>query len=137
MSVAISHKWRPIKNLPDPKSLDSDLSADEKERQWGGELLSLIQVWTDQREELEKSVGLALFYKQLKRQWAIETGVLERLYTLDRGVTQLLRTVRGASGSGDGHATGRGRDRYRTILAIPSQAQLPCQGSQGPLRRVP
>ena len=28
--------------------------------------------------------------ERLKREWAIETGLIERLYTLDRGVTQLL-----------------------------------------------
>ena len=30
------------------------------------------------------------FEDRLKREWAIETGLIERLYTLDRGTTQLL-----------------------------------------------
>ncbi len=30
------------------------------------------------------------FNERLKREWAIETGIIERLYTLDRGTTQQL-----------------------------------------------
>lgn len=54
------------------------------------ELASLSSVWVEQRAELEKSSLMADFVIRLKREWAIETGLIERLYTLDRGITQLL-----------------------------------------------
>jgi Fic family protein len=54
------------------------------------ELLSLAEVWAEQRQVLEESEGLQTFNERLHREWAIETGLLERIYTLDRGVTQML-----------------------------------------------
>lgn len=33
---------------------------------------------------------MAAFTARLRREWAIETGIIERIYTLDRGVTQIL-----------------------------------------------
>ena len=54
------------------------------------ELAALSSVWLEQRAELEKSSHLSDFVNRLKREWAIETGLIERLYTLDRGITQLL-----------------------------------------------
>ena len=34
--------------------------------------------------------GAVRFNERLHREWAIETGLIERLYSFDRGVTQLL-----------------------------------------------
>lgn len=55
-----------------------------------GELRSLSQVWREQRTALETLDALRQFNERLRREWAIETGLIERVYTLDRGVTQLL-----------------------------------------------
>jgi hypothetical protein len=33
---------------------------------------------------------LGEFEKRLRREWAIETGIIEDVYTLDRGVTRIL-----------------------------------------------
>ena len=33
---------------------------------------------------------LQRIYQKLQRQWAIETGIIERLYSWDRGVTEVL-----------------------------------------------
>ncbi len=57
-----------------------------------GEIDSLHQQWTDNRERKEATSPDAYveFMAQLTRRWAIETGILEGLYTLDRGVTQVL-----------------------------------------------
>ena len=54
------------------------------------ELPPLVAVWSEQRETLLDTESLKQFNERLAREWAIETGILERLYTLDRGVTQLL-----------------------------------------------
>jgi hypothetical protein len=54
------------------------------------ELPSLASVWHDQRSELGDDRALAQFNERLAREWAIETGVIERVYSLDRGVTQVL-----------------------------------------------
>ena len=51
---------------------------------------ALGDVWRDKIEELKDSKALERFNEQLYRRWAIETGILERLYSIDRGVTQVL-----------------------------------------------
>lgn len=53
------------------------------------ELRALKSVWAEAREQLDAE-GLSRFNEKLTRQMAIETGIIERVYTLDRGVTQLL-----------------------------------------------
>ena len=54
------------------------------------ELRALSGVWIEQKSTLRESAGSAEFMERLKREWAIETGLIERLYTLDRAITQLL-----------------------------------------------
>ncbi|MDE0171696.1 MAG: Fic family protein [bacterium] len=54
------------------------------------ELRPLIAVWSDQRESLLDTESLKEFNERLAREWAIETGILEGLYTLDRRITRLL-----------------------------------------------
>ncbi len=77
--VDVSYKWHPIKDLlPEEfKYADSGLNG-------------LVEVWKEQRKELTKQGVLDNFTQSLKRQWAIETGVIERIYTLDIGITQVL-----------------------------------------------
>lgn len=71
--------WQPIADLP------ADLTA-----LTGVDLAYLAQVWRDQAQRLKTSDALRRFNDRLRREWAIETGIIEGLYTLDRGVTQLL-----------------------------------------------
>jgi Fic family protein len=73
------HKWCPITDLPADFGSLTD-----------GELASLLEVWKDQRGLLDEEGLLATFNAQLQRKWAIETGVIERVYSLDRGVTETL-----------------------------------------------
>lgn len=47
-------------------------------------------VWADQRSRLKGSAQLSDFTEKLSREWAIETGVIENLYEIERGVTQTL-----------------------------------------------
>ncbi len=54
------------------------------------ELRSLAQVWREQYIRLKDRDSFRQFNERLMREWAIETGLIERLYTLDRGVTELL-----------------------------------------------
>ena len=44
----------------------------------------------EQRERLATVDAYKRFNERLHREWAIETGLIERLYSFDRGVTQLL-----------------------------------------------
>jgi Fic family protein len=71
--------WEPITDLPDDWSSLTD-----------GELGPLLQFWNDQRADLEQSGALAEFSKRLAREWSIETGQIEGVYDLDRGITQTL-----------------------------------------------
>lgn len=71
--------WKPI--------TDYEVSPAKLEE---GELRALASVWTDQKSRLHESIGNVRFMERLKREWAVETGLIERLYTLDRGITQLL-----------------------------------------------
>ncbi|MGC8475520.1 MAG: Fic family protein, partial [Acetobacteraceae bacterium] len=51
---------------------------------------ALGALWRERLTELRESRALAAFNEQLYRRWAIETGIIERLYAIDRGVTRLL-----------------------------------------------
>ena len=79
MNQPTTLKWHPIEDLP--TGYEAMAST---------ELRALSEVWLEQRESLQDSTALRRFNEQLQRQWAIETGVLERLYSLDRGITTLL-----------------------------------------------
>lgn len=76
---AVSRPWRPITDY----ETDPALLADK-------ELRALSGVWIDRRAILGESRSVAEFTERLKREWAIETGLIERLYTLDRGITELM-----------------------------------------------
>ena len=71
--------WIPIKDLPE------DIS-ELKDR----ELPSLAAVWQEQADSLKNSEATKEFSERLRREWAIETGIIERLYHIDRAITQLL-----------------------------------------------
>lgn len=78
-NMRMSHQWNFI----------SDYGTDPAELAHP-ELKYLADIWQDQRGRLEKQEAFVLFNRRLLREWAIETGLIERLYALDRGVTQLL-----------------------------------------------
>ena len=75
----IAYTWRPIEDLPDNWSTLAS-----------SELAGLIQVWHDQQFRLEKSESVILFNERLRREWSIETGIIENLYSIDRGTTAML-----------------------------------------------
>jgi Fic family protein len=71
--------WQPIKDLP---SNWRDLASSE--------LPPLVTVWNEQADRLRQSGEFQVFSEKLRREIAIETGIIERLYTIDRGITRLL-----------------------------------------------
>ena len=73
------YEWKPIEDLPDDliHYINPDLQV-------------LAQSWIQRLGQLRESQKLKAFNERLSRQWAIETGIIERIYTLDRGVTQML-----------------------------------------------
>jgi Fic family protein len=72
-------QWKPIEDLP------SDW------QKWkNSELPPLVTVWNEQAERLRNSGEFKTYMEKLRREIAIETGIIEKLYTLDRGITRLL-----------------------------------------------
>lgn len=54
------------------------------------ELEGLRTVWRERKQSIAARGSLDSFLTKLKREWAIETGIIERLYHWDRGVTEVL-----------------------------------------------
>ena len=73
--------YAPIAPFPKPEEI---------ERLASPELAGLAQIWRETRGDLESGGQLGDFLLKLRREWAIETGLIERLYAWDRGVTETL-----------------------------------------------
>lgn len=75
------YKWTPIKPLSDQDKA-IDLAA----------IRPLYETWRASKERLQQSsqVGLKEFNERLFRRLSVETGILERIYDLDRGTTEAL-----------------------------------------------
>lgn len=75
------YKWKPIDPLSD-RDRHIDLAA----------IRPLYETWRTSKERLQKSSPASLkeFTERLGRRLSIETGILERLYDLDRGTTEAL-----------------------------------------------
>jgi Fic family protein len=71
--------WQPITDLP-PTWQDFASS----------ELSSLAEAWDETYASLKDTSLVEQFNERLRREWSIETGIIERVYTIDRGTTQLL-----------------------------------------------
>lgn len=76
--VEVGHRWAPIADV----TLTDRAAA-------SAELPPLADLWKNVRDEFDP-IQVHDFNERLHREWAIETGIIERLYTLDRGTTQLL-----------------------------------------------
>lgn len=75
----MAYLWTPIEDLP----LNTESLVDPA-------VTAVVNVWRERAEELRKRQSYKDFLVKLRRQWAIETGVLERLYTLSEGATRTL-----------------------------------------------
>lgn len=72
------HKWKPIEALTSYTHLQLE------------ELRSLEKLWKDQLLRLNKISALNAFQERMRRWWSIETGIIERLYTISEGITLQL-----------------------------------------------
>lgn len=79
MNVSYSYRWSHLRDLPENPAGLAD-----------AELQTLRRVWLEQKGDLEESGLVSTFTERLIREYAIEGGIIERAYTLDRGITQLL-----------------------------------------------
>jgi Fic family protein len=79
MTEIREHIWQPITDLPDdwPSLKDTELHA-------------LMDAWQAQAESLRRGRSFDEFLIRLRREWAIETGQIERLYNISEGATKTL-----------------------------------------------
>ncbi len=75
----VGYRWWPITDLPEDwqRLADADLHR-------------LAGDWNEQRGKLGSASAIEEFHDRLKREWAIETGLIERVYKLTRGITEVL-----------------------------------------------
>lgn len=73
------HLWRPIADL---SSSDGALRLPELE--------ALLAVWNKRRTEMAQSAAFQEFQARMIRSWSIETGILERLYSVSEAITMTL-----------------------------------------------
>ena len=76
-----AHVWRPIEDMP--------AEFDERARAAEAEMRELAGKWEKRKAEIDPA-ELEQFNRELNREWAIETGLIEFAYLLERGTTQLL-----------------------------------------------
>ena len=76
--LAVAHHWKPITGLS-----EADVAAAS------AELPPLLRTWEEVRQGLPEQ-QVQEFNERLQREWAIETGIIERLYTIDAGTTHML-----------------------------------------------
>ena len=51
---------------------------------------TMLLVWQEQKDDIATPEEMRAFDEKLRREWAVETGLIERIYALDRGVTEML-----------------------------------------------
>ena len=77
----IAYKWKPLEGL-NLQSIEVDFQEiDSLQRQWLN--------FRKEREALDPDAYKA-FRERIERSWAIETGIIEGIYAIDRGTTQTL-----------------------------------------------
>ena len=99
--------WSPIEPLYQ-NSIEVDFA----------EIDGLHRQWSDTKSRVEDSnpEAYAQFNEELSRSWAIETGIIEGLYELDRGITQTLIQQGLASDYIERNSSSRAPEELITIL---------------------
>ena len=100
--------YSPIAPLPPQEELDKLASS---------ELASLRRLWLEKKGRLEHSGEYRRFIEKTQREWAIETGIIERLYHWDRGVTETL-IEQGIDAALISHGSGANRDEAENIARM-------------------
>ena len=106
----IGHEWQEITDLPTNwrEFCREDLQAIHRQ-------------WTSDRSLIKDERKVQKFQEQLALRWAIETGIIERLYKVDRGVTvQILEA--GMEALGQFHARGRISTDARALITDQREA---------------
>jgi len=99
------YRWKPILDYEqDPSTLNS------------GEIRILTKLWNEQHEKLS---DIHEFNQRINRRWAIETGLIERIYSFDKGTTETL-IERGLNAAYISHRMSN-REAERTIAMIHDQ----------------
>lgn len=80
MNKFVARKWEPIVDLP----------SDWAESLSNSQTKALVDAWLEQKDELKEKGIYKDFLGRLKREWSIETGVIEGLYALTEGATKTL-----------------------------------------------
>ena len=104
------HKWHEIKDLPENWC---DLCRDD--------LRAVHQQWSEDRAILKDETKVKEFQEELALQWAIETGIIERLYKLERGVTVQIAQA-GLAALGRFHAQGKITTDIRNLITDQREA---------------
>ena len=84
------------------------------------ELEGLVAEWEDERSELQTRKEYVDFLGRLRRQWAIETGILERLYSVSEHATKTL-IEKGLDASLIPHTEIAGREPRQVFAMIEDQ----------------
>lgn len=104
-----------IKEITDAENLSSS------------ELKALSELWNSKKEQLKNSDEYSLFLKKMQREWAIETGIIERLYAWDRGITESL-IEHGIDAAQISHKSGINRQDADNISHIIKDQQQTIEG---------
>ncbi len=78
MREAVVYKWKPIEPPSDPRALASS------------EVPAFKRTWESLSKKLKERGVYSTFWERLARRWSIETGVIERVYDLSVGATEIL-----------------------------------------------
>ncbi len=107
---SVWHRWQPITDLPENWR---DLCRPD--------LHAVHRQWTEDRTRARDARKLEQFRERLHALWAIETGIIERLYAVDRGVTiQILDA--GMEALGQFHARGLISANARALITDQREA---------------
>lgn len=101
----VAHEWRRIADLPENWR---DLCRRD--------LHAVHRQWTEYRNLIRDPAKLDAFRDRLHMLWAIETGIIERLYTDERGITVQIAEA-GLEALGQFHARGLISADARALIA--------------------
>lgn len=110
MGYPVAHTWQPLKDLPtDWKNLCRE------------DLTAVRTQWRDDRSLVRDDVKIQKIREEIALRWAIETGIIERLYTVERGITvQILEA--GMEALGQFHARGAISTDARALITDQREA---------------
>ena len=111
MDTPHTHAWKPIEDLPANWAEMSDPRTG-----------NLVATWLERAETLKDNQAYNEFLAQLRREWAIETGQIERLYAIDDGASRTL-IEKGLDAAFIGREDVYGDDPYHVVSMVKDQHQ--------------